>query len=230
MFGLTDETVIGLGIGLAPENAYPVPWPDFEMNARPALPPIHPNWEQERRNMILWFSYLWQWQGGDDEPDWDKIAHDINEGRFQYIEEKRLPTAFLPFTHPHTWGEAVTWSWSKHLRNTMDVWGRVLRSKSDSAMQFRLIDDVAEGEDVIVCDKFVDDIHPESQLAWPTPALLFEKRVRRAMQAPAPIGLERAAFLYDNAAALITEVEVHVGGIASLCDKLREYEASMPLE
>ncbi|KAG8706762.1 hypothetical protein FRC08_000872 [Ceratobasidium sp. 394] len=196
------------------------------MDGRPALPPIHPNWEQEKHNIIEWFNYLWRWQGGEQEPDWDKITVDINNGRFQYMEQKCLPAAFLPFTHPKTWGEAMTWSWSRHIRSTMDEWGRVLRSKGETAMQFQLIDDIPDDEEPIIYKTFVDEVHPSSELLWNTPALLFEKRVQ--MKSPFPVASEQAALLYDNATPLIQEAEACVPGITSLRDKLRVYEASMP--
>ncbi|KAG9083269.1 hypothetical protein FS749_006172 [Ceratobasidium sp. UAMH 11750] len=197
----------GIALGLRPEEAHPVPWPDFHMNARPALPPIHPNWEEEKRNLIEWFTYLWQWQGGDEGPEWNKIMRDINNGRFQYIEQKRLPAAFLPFVHPKDWGEAMTWSWSWHIRSTMDEWGRALRSKGDTAMQFRLIDYTPDEQATTTYDTFVDDVHPSSPLVWTTPALLFEKRIRKAMRTPAPRSSEQASALYDNTAPLLQEAE-----------------------
>ncbi|KAG8709240.1 hypothetical protein FRC08_018443, partial [Ceratobasidium sp. 394] len=144
----------GRGFDVPPEDAYPVPWPDFTMHARPALPPAHPNWEQEKRNLIAWFALLWQWQGGNSKPDWDKMVWDVGNGLFERIDMKRLPQPLLLDSPPEKWGEATTLAWSKHIRSTMDKWGRVLRSKGDTAFQFRKIKDVLEGEQPIVHDNF----------------------------------------------------------------------------
>ncbi|KAG8720870.1 hypothetical protein FRC08_017603 [Ceratobasidium sp. 394] len=82
------------------------------MQGCPALPPIHLHWEQEKSNLIEWFGYLWVYQGGQEEPNWDKIMANINDGQFQYIKQKHLLAAFLLFTHPKTWGKAMMWLWS----------------------------------------------------------------------------------------------------------------------
>ncbi|KAG9082646.1 hypothetical protein FRC06_004909 [Ceratobasidium sp. 370] len=220
----------GRGLGIPPAEAHPVCWPDFDMSARPALPPAHPNWEQEHRNLLEWFTLLWRWQGGDDGPDWEKIVDDIEERRFVYMDETRMPESYRPFRHPLDWDEATTRVWSKHIRSTMDEWGRVLRSKAETAVQFRMVDDIPNDEGPIICEHFVDSIHPKSQLEWATPALLFEKRVKRAMTTPNPVGEERARLLYDEALGLVTEVDESVPGVLTLREMLRTYEANLPPE
>ncbi|KAG8709126.1 hypothetical protein FRC08_018530 [Ceratobasidium sp. 394] len=217
----------GRALGIPASEAYPVPWPDFEMSGRPALPPVHPNWMQEKRNLIEWFALMWRWQGGDQEPDWEAVVQDLNKGRFEYIEKARLPESFNEFTKPGDWDEATTRVWSQHIRGTMDEWGRVLKSADKTAFQYRKIDDVPKDEEVIICEEFVDTIHPKSLLEWTTPALLFEKRVKQAMNTPAPVAEERASALYDLGADLIHEVDKSVPGVAGLCAMLREYEASV---
>ncbi|KAG9077525.1 hypothetical protein FRC06_008868 [Ceratobasidium sp. 370] len=110
----------------------------------------------------------------------------------------------------------------------MDEWGRVLRSKAKNTVQFCMVDDVPKDEGAIVCEDFVDTIHPKSPLEWSTPALLFEKRVKRAMTTPNPMGEERAGVLYDNPLDLVTEVNECVSGVLLLCEMLRTYEANLP--
>ncbi|KAG9076948.1 hypothetical protein FRC06_009199, partial [Ceratobasidium sp. 370] len=69
---------VGTSGRLSPSEAYPVPYPDPAMQGRPALPPEHAAWEQERDNIIEWFSYLYLWQGGSVGPSWDRIKEDID--------------------------------------------------------------------------------------------------------------------------------------------------------
>ncbi|KAG9092455.1 hypothetical protein FRC06_011914, partial [Ceratobasidium sp. 370] len=167
------------------------------------------------------------WQGGDDVPDWEKIIEDVEDRWFCYMDEKRMLESYRPFYHPREWDEVTTRVWSKHIRSTMDEWGRVLRSKAKNVVQFRMVDDVPEDEGTIVCKDFVDTIHPKSPLEWSTLALLFEKRVKRAMTTPNLMGEERAGALYNNALDVVTEVDECVSRVLLLREMLRTYEANL---
>ncbi|KAG8700018.1 hypothetical protein FRC08_004968 [Ceratobasidium sp. 394] len=224
----------GISGGLDPENAYPVAWPDFEMAARPALPPRHPNWNQEKGNVVDWFEKLWSWEGAYDNLEWAVIVTDINEGNFKYFEKHRLPAEYArekdrrKFMEPAEWDEETTVIWSNHIRSAMDVWGRVMISQINRALQFRQVDQQYESK---IYETFLLEPPQCCDLDWQTPALLFEKRVKRAMAAtPARVGQERANTLYKSADRLVAEVGDRVRGLASLLVKLREYESFVPAE
>ncbi|KAG8698108.1 hypothetical protein FRC08_006132, partial [Ceratobasidium sp. 394] len=216
----------GISLALKLEDAYPMAWPDFQMSMRPALPPVHPNWEQEKQNLIEWFVKIWQWQGGVGEPNWEKIVHDYNGRHFVYIEEKRMPVIQV-LVGPASWDRTWTEMWTRHIRATMDEWGRVSRAKLDTAFQFRFIDKI-EGQGQVTYDKFADTIHPALRLRWHPPALSFERRVKRVMQAPAPSGPNRASDMYDHAQEIVERVRTLVPGIDELWRKVRAYEGKMP--
>ncbi|KAG9088314.1 hypothetical protein FS749_002255 [Ceratobasidium sp. UAMH 11750] len=117
---------VGTPVGLDATDAYPVPYPDSAMEGRPALPPEHTSWEQERNNIIEWFTLLYceylkpstlafalnlaglVWQGASEGPDWNRIKDDINEQRYVTIDKHRLPPKHLPFEDPDDWDEDTT--------------------------------------------------------------------------------------------------------------------------
>ncbi|KAG8714465.1 hypothetical protein FRC08_011892 [Ceratobasidium sp. 394] len=231
-FALTNG---GFSGGPAAEDSYPVPWPDFAMGARPALPPQHPDWRQEKENLIDWFDKLWKWQGGEESPNWEAIVEDIRNGHFQYVEAKRLPKEYTEsgkapaICTPESWNMPMTGVWSGHVRSTMDIWGRVSPTKTGAAFQFRKIDD-REDEDDIIHDTFMLAAHPDSDLDWPLTSLLFERRIRRAMATPSAAGKARAAALYNQGGDLFARAVENVPNLEVLRDRLCDYERQLPPE
>ncbi|KAG9083663.1 hypothetical protein FS749_005850 [Ceratobasidium sp. UAMH 11750] len=223
---MLNQFEIVIGRGVAPQTPYPVAWPDFRMAGRPALPPQHPIWVQERANLKDWFRYLWLWQGGSESPNWNLIAEDINEGRFEYIEKSRLPNPFLPFQHIDLWDEETTRAWSTHIRSTMDSWGRVILEKQRGAVQFRKIDDI-RGQPSLIYAEFCRVPPPLSSLDWLLSSMRFEKRVRQAI---GELARPTAHDLYGHTAPLIELVLPVLPSICELEQALREYEGSNPPE
>ncbi|KAG8733311.1 hypothetical protein FRC10_000298 [Ceratobasidium sp. 414] len=206
-----------------------MPWPDFSMGARPALPPQHPNWEQEKNNLIDWFEKLWSWQGGYEDLQWAVLVKDVNAGNFEYFDKDRLPAEYVKgkdrrkLTEPAEWDEETTAIWSSFVRSTMDIWGRVPLSQTSTALQFRRVDLQREPK---TYETFLLEPPACSNLDWKTPALLFERRVKRAMGAtPAREGEVRASALYDHAVQLVAEIGEQVRGLDSLLGKLHKYES-----
>ncbi|KAG8715480.1 hypothetical protein FRC08_010531 [Ceratobasidium sp. 394] len=212
----------GIGRGVAPKEGYPTAWPDFRSGGRPSLPPARADWREELFNIKRWFIFLWKWQGGRQWPNWRAIVEDINEGRFEYFDKRRLPAAFLPLAEIDDWDEATTRLWSKHIRSTADGLGRVLPDKRDVALQFRKIDDREEQN--VVHKEFCALGDMDGTLDWPLESLLFEKRIRQAADHQGP---RRTIDLYDLAIPLCSEVASSVTNIGELREQLKEYE-SMP--
>ncbi|KAG8731343.1 hypothetical protein FRC10_001786 [Ceratobasidium sp. 414] len=161
-----------------------MPWPDFGMAARPALPPQHPNWEQEKDNLINWFRKLWLWQGGYEDLRWAVLVKDINTGNFEYFDKDQLPTEYVrekdrrKLTVPAEWDEETTAIWSSCVRSTMDSWGRDPLSRASTALQFRRVNLEEEPK---TYETFLLEPPACSDLDWKTPVLLFERRVKRAV-------------------------------------------------
>lgn len=168
-----------------------------------------------------------EYQGGADTPPWNVIFADVASGGEMYFEKKRLPA--LPWTEadPINWDEESTMLWSRHIRSTMDEWGRVRESAVDTAVQFRTL--VRQGA-TIVSNVFVREPHSDSTLMWSIPALMFEQRVRRAMQAPTAEIDSPIARLYEGATTLVQSVCNTLPDLERLGNRLRAYELSLPQE
>ncbi|KAG8720858.1 hypothetical protein FRC08_017739 [Ceratobasidium sp. 394] len=204
---------VGIALVVKTEEAYPVPFPDLSMDARPALPPEHPNWEQERDNISEWFMFLHMWQGGNDGPNWYLIQTDLNTQKYKMIEKVRLPVAHIPFVVPDDWNENITRTWSKHLWSCTDDFG--------------LIDEDEKPYRVDL--EFRDECFNTSGLEYGMPALMYAERVERERQAMSASASNCVAQLYPEAASrYIDQAVQYVPSMAVLWSALRGYEARNP--
>ncbi|KAG8730251.1 hypothetical protein FRC10_002951 [Ceratobasidium sp. 414] len=204
----------GISRGLDAENTYPMPWPNFSMGVRPALPLQHPNWEQEKNNLIDWFKKLWSWQGGYEDLQWVVLVKDVNAGNFEYFDKDRLPVEYVKGKDRRKlmelveWDEETTVIWSSFVHSTMDIWGQVPLSQTSTALQFRWVNLQREPKTY------------ETFLLEP-PAC-----VKRTMGAtPAREGEVRASALYDHMVQSVAEIGEQVCGLDSLLRKLHKYES-----
>ncbi|KAG8709124.1 hypothetical protein FRC08_018528 [Ceratobasidium sp. 394] len=208
---------------LPADLALPVSYPDFAMQARPALPPVHPDWVQERENLIQWLRYLWQWQGGKGEPAWGTIVQDINARSYRTIDMHRLPYDHLPFHDPLTWGEDLTREYSVFFRSCTDDRGRVCEAMTSHAFQFRTVCDT-QGIMVDEALAFRTTIHPNSSLYWDTSALLYEKRVLQIAFDAVSGAVSHGEGYYAGAAARVERAQRLVPQIRSLWLDLKIWE------
>ncbi|KAG9082523.1 hypothetical protein FS749_006793 [Ceratobasidium sp. UAMH 11750] len=198
------------------------------MDARPALPPEHPNWKQERDNISEWFMFLHLWQGGSDGPNWYLIQTDVNNQKYEMIDKVRLPVAHIPFVVPDDWNENITRTWSRHLRGCTDDFGCVMRSHTDRAFQFRSLIDEDETP-YRVDDAFRNECFNPSELEYGMPALMYAECVERERQAVSASARDRAAQLYPEVASCYIDQAVqYVPTMAVLWSALRAYEARNP--
>ncbi|KAG9094133.1 hypothetical protein FS749_013059 [Ceratobasidium sp. UAMH 11750] len=219
---------VGITLVVELEQAYPVPYPDLSMDARPALPPEHPNWKQERDNISEWFMFLHLWQGGNDGPNWYLIQTDVNAQKYEMIEKVRLPVAHIPFVVPDDWNENITRNWSKHLRSSTNDFGCVMKSHTDTAFQFRSIIDEDEKPYRFDVD-FREECFDPDQIEYGIPALMYVERVEGERQAVSASANNCAAQLYPEVASRYVHQAVqYVPVMEVLWSALREYEARNP--
>ncbi|KAG9086173.1 hypothetical protein FS749_003856 [Ceratobasidium sp. UAMH 11750] len=153
-----------------------MPYPDPAMDARPALPVEHVNWIQERETLVIFFTFLWKWQGGPGEPAWPAIVADINSGAYLTIDRQRLPAEHHPFVDPRDWGEIVTRSYSRHLRLSHNDQGCALASAFATCFQFRRLFD-EHGDPLFDEILFRTMMHPQSNMFWGVSPLLYGRRI-----------------------------------------------------
>ncbi|KAG9126223.1 hypothetical protein FRC07_004378 [Ceratobasidium sp. 392] len=218
----------GAAIHIKPEDAFPVPYPDFFMDGRPALPPKHPNWKQERQNLVDWFSHLHAWQGGEVEPDWRMIQKDINEAEYRFIDRLRLPAKHKPFFRPDQWNEDRTWVWSKHLRSSMDEHGCVDEAYIRTAFQFRAILD--EKNEIFRYElTFRTKWQDESKVDYGMAALMYAERVAKEKASREESIRSYMALLFpDVTAERVAQASKLLPIMQALYKKLRVYESRNP--
>lgn len=233
---------------MEPEEAYPVCYPDMGLDGHPCLPPVHPDWTQEKENIIEWFDYKWGWyrpdiqhclrlnnitafQGGQGKPDWERISNEINDGSYKTIALARLPARHLPFPKPEDWDQNQTVMWSNILRESMDTLGRPDPDRLTTAFQFYRIDG-ADGsmshEDI----EFRKEIHQDSPLRYGFPAMYYDGRVDKYEESlkrgKAPAANERRArlVLSPPCETLVHKAAARVPNLQECFDLLVQYEGT----
>ncbi|QRW00969.1 hypothetical protein RhiJN_28987 [Ceratobasidium sp. AG-Ba] len=209
---------------LTPRNAYPVVWPDCLKGGRLSAPPAHPNLQQENRNWKSFLDHLWCWQGGKGNVDWETLVDNVQKGYFQYIDRKRMPDDLRGFVHIDNWSDEFTLRWSENARKHFDEWGRVNVAHGDQALHFTRVDG-GPYRGTIFNERLSYQPHPEAEFEWDLPSMLFEKRMRRAIESTEG---SVAAGLYDMAQLMVEELSKHVRGIDHLFTELREYKSATP--
>ncbi|KAG9096701.1 hypothetical protein FS749_007924 [Ceratobasidium sp. UAMH 11750] len=218
----------GIPGGLDATEAYPVPYPDFGMEGRPALPPEHPLWEQERSNIVEWLNLLYLWQGASEGLDWDRIKDDINERKYETIDKHRLPLEHVPFEHPDRWDEGMTRAWSRHIRGTMNQFGCVDPERTETAFQFRAIYD-EDGNLLSDNVTFLATCAREGAIEYTTPAFMYARRVVRTAPESAAATEDRASDLYPSRfRAMVQEAAAIVPELENLWDTIQAYESKNP--
>ncbi|KAG9083853.1 hypothetical protein FS749_005686 [Ceratobasidium sp. UAMH 11750] len=214
----------GMPLVLEPDRAYPVTYPDVSMDGRPALPPEHPIWKQERANLIE-FS---EWQGGHEGPNWYLIQNDVNSKKYEMVDKARLPKAHIPFVVPDEWNENMTRIWSKHLRSSTDAFGCVKKSHIDHAFQYRAL--LNEDENPWRYDTvFRECAWPDCKLEYGMAALMYAQRVNQERQADSGAPATCTQELYpEGAMSLVREAAKHVPALEHLWPMLKQYEARSP--
>ncbi|KAG8732894.1 hypothetical protein FRC10_000538, partial [Ceratobasidium sp. 414] len=213
---------------LWPSEAYPVPYPDSAMQGRPALPPEHAAWEQERDNIIEWFSYLYLWQGGSVGPNWDRIKEDIDGMKYETIDRHRLPVEHTPLKRPNDWDEHTTRIWSRHIRSTMNQFGCVNPDRTESAFQFRALYH-ADGKLAFEDITFRTKCFERTTLRYYSPSFMYSKRVLRTTPETGEVDKARANDIYPpQFIARVQEAAALVPEIMDLWESLRRYESRNP--
>ncbi|KAG9084360.1 hypothetical protein FRC06_004112, partial [Ceratobasidium sp. 370] len=170
------------------------------MDGRPALPPEHPSWEQERDNIIKWFILLHVWQGGNEGPNWYLIQNNVHSQKYEMVDKVRLPVAHIPLAIPDDWNENMTRTWSKHLQRCTDDFGCVMRSHTGTVFQFRTLIDEDEQPSRIDID-FRDECWDTHQVEFGMAALMYAERVARERQAVSASATNDADRLYPETAS-----------------------------
>ncbi|KAG9091850.1 hypothetical protein FRC06_000354 [Ceratobasidium sp. 370] len=220
--------VVGTPGQLDPLEAYPVPYPDAAMEGHPALPPEHREWEQERDNMIEWFTSLYLWQGGSVGPDWDRIQGDIDKEQYVTIDQHRLPPEQIPFKNPNDWDEGTTRAWSRHIRSTMNQSGCVDPGLTESAFQFRALYD-EDGNLLSEDVAFRTQCAKGTALEYSVLCYMYAQRIARTAPAPGAATQDRANELYPlRFNAQVQEAAVLVPKLEDLWDNVRAYESKSP--
>ncbi|KAG8689819.1 hypothetical protein FRC08_010767 [Ceratobasidium sp. 394] len=219
---------VGVPGRLGPSEAYPVSYPDPKMGGRPALPPEHIEWEQERENIIEWMMYLHWWQGGAFRPHWGRIKADLDSKTYATIDRHRLPPVHAPFVLPADWDENTTRTWSRYIRSTMDQFGRVKPELAESSFQFRTVYD-KDGDVMSTDTAFRVECGHDRDFEYFIPSYMYAKRVGQTIATtPATIS-DRANALYPaNFTVMVQEAASLLPELKEIWDTVRLYESKNP--
>ncbi|KAG8710273.1 hypothetical protein FRC08_017378 [Ceratobasidium sp. 394] len=212
---------LGPRVCTAVADAHPTVYGDPKRQMRPVLPPRSDNWVVERQILILFFEYLWLWQGGHLPVPWQRLELDGLSRKFFLIEQRRLPSGVDCLRNPDNWDQDETDAWATALRDPS--------TPSHSRFQFR------QPRPGMVEHETRTTIHPDSHLVYQPESLLYVRRMamekasyERKWQGLPPIPTEPYKPLTERQLA---EAKAAVAGykpLADLLNYLADYETYGP--
>ncbi|KAG9099202.1 hypothetical protein FS749_001814 [Ceratobasidium sp. UAMH 11750] len=212
---------LGPRVCTAVADAHPTVYGDPKRPMRPVLPPRSDNWVVERQILILFFEYLWLWQGGHLPVPWQRLELDGLSRKFFLIEQRRLPSGVDCLRNPDNWDQDETDAWATALRDPS--------TPSHSRFQFR------QPRPGMVEHETRTTIHPDSHLVYQPESLLYVRRMamekasyERKWQGLPPIPTEPYKPLTERQLA---EAKAAVAGykpLADLLNYLADYETYGP--
>ncbi|KAG8728696.1 hypothetical protein FRC10_004700, partial [Ceratobasidium sp. 414] len=189
----------------------------------PKLSPVKHNLDAERREQLMFFEELWQWQGGSLPVPWDRLETDGCSGEYGLIDRHRLPAGINRLRNPLQFDDGETMTWAHALRSP-DYTGTV-------EFQFR---QPAPG---LIFEETQNERLKRSRLTYPPEAMAYSRRQMlendsaRVPWSGLPFGSSAVTELFSDH---VKEWAVEVaGGDETMIDLVQfaeEYEGFMPYQ